>query len=199
MMGNGVCVDVTWDDPGEGGGYEHHGYFGLTDELIGRDHEWEPGDYPECTSLDNFYPKREGNIIVSDHSELIDAFEDICSDRKKTVDIYSISLDEDFVMYNIFKEWFDENNPTYKISSYSITYSGSTMTLNLTYFDSPSKGDVNGDSDVDMKDVTLVLKYLAEWEVEIDDTQSDVNGDGHIDMKDITLLLKYLAEWNVSI
>lgn len=38
-------------------------------------------------------------------------------------------------------------------------------------------------------------QYLAEWEVEIDQTAADVNGDGMINGIDSGLLLQYLAEW----
>lgn len=57
-------------------------------------------------------------------------------------------------------------------------------------------GDCNDDGDIDVKDATILLKYLAEWEdtgINID--AADCNNDGDVDVKDVTLLLKYLAEW----
>ena len=56
-------------------------------------------------------------------------------------------------------------------------------------------GDVNGDGMINGVDSGLLLQYLAEWEVEIDQTAADVNGDGMINGIDSGLLLQYLAEW----
>ena len=39
-------VDITWDDPGEGG-HENHAYFGLSDVTISIDHKLDAG-YPAC-------------------------------------------------------------------------------------------------------------------------------------------------------
>ena len=60
-------------------------------------------------------------------------------------------------------------------------------------------GDVNGDGKINGKDATLLMKYLAEWDVTIDKSTSDVNKDGKINGKDATLLMKYLAEWDVTL
>lgn len=58
-------------------------------------------------------------------------------------------------------------------------------------------GDINGDGDIDLKDVTVLLKYLAEWEdVTIDESVADVTADGTVDVKDVTHLLKYAADWD---
>lgn len=58
-------------------------------------------------------------------------------------------------------------------------------------------GDSNGDGAVDLSDVTLLLKHLASWEVEIDNKSADVNADGDVNLADATLLLKHLAGWDV--
>ena len=60
-------------------------------------------------------------------------------------------------------------------------------------------GDVNNDGEVDGKDSTRLLQYLAEWDVEIDSLAADCNGDGEVDGKDSTRLLQYLAEWDVTL
>ena len=54
-------------------------------------------------------------------------------------------------------------------------------------------GDVNGDNEIDMKDVLLLRKYLAKMDVTIVESLSDVNDDESIDMKDVLLLRKYIA------
>lgn len=56
-------------------------------------------------------------------------------------------------------------------------------------------GDVNGDGDVTIDDVTLIQKYLASM-VELDSEQlaaADVTGDNDISIDDVTAIQKYLA------
>ncbi len=54
-------------------------------------------------------------------------------------------------------------------------------------------GDANGDGDVNMKDVLLMRKYLAEMDVEYNAQNADVNSDGDVNMKDVLMLRKFLA------
>ena len=56
------------------------------------------------------------------------------------------------------------------------------------------KGDANGDGSVDMKDVLVMRKYIANLTDEIDLAAADVNGDGSVDMKDVLFVRKYIAK-----
>ena len=56
-----------------------------------------------------------------------------------------------------------------------------------------SGGDANNDGAVNMKDVLMLRKYLADMADDIDLDASDVNGDGVVNMKDVLMLRKYLA------
>jgi alpha-tubulin suppressor-like RCC1 family protein len=60
-------------------------------------------------------------------------------------------------------------------------------------------GDVNGDGRITAADVTMLLQYLAEWNLgdSINLANADVNGDGRITASDVTMLLQYLAEWDI--
>lgn len=53
-------------------------------------------------------------------------------------------------------------------------------------------GDVNNDDKVNMKDVTILQKYLNFYEVSVNPVSSDVDADGKITMKDVVLIQKYL-------
>ncbi len=63
-------------------------------------------------------------------------------------------------------------------------------------------GDANGDGVVDMKDLSRLRKYLADYDDEAGTSTveigvgADVNGDGVIDMKDLSRLRKYLADYD---
>lgn len=54
-------------------------------------------------------------------------------------------------------------------------------------------GDVNLDGLVNMKDVLLVRKYLADMPADLDLAAADMNGDGTVNMKDVLALRKQLA------
>lgn len=64
----------------------------------------------------------------------------------------------------------------------------------IEIFDS-TPGDVSGDKNVDLIDVAILTRYLADWDVEIDAFASDVNADGKVNLKDVTILRRYLAGW----
>ena len=61
------------------------------------------------------------------------------------------------------------------------------------------KGDVNGDGKINMKDYTLLQRYLNGWNAAIVRYNSEVTGDGKINMKDLTALQRYLNGWNVKL
>ena len=54
-------------------------------------------------------------------------------------------------------------------------------------------GDVNGDGEVNMKDVLVIRKSIAGQDVLIDQIAADVDGDGQINMKDVLLIRKFIA------
>ena len=56
------------------------------------------------------------------------------------------------------------------------------------------KGDVNGDSAADNKDVVALFRYVTnDSKGEINETAADVNNDGNIDNKDVVLLFRYVS------
>jgi hypothetical protein len=60
-------------------------------------------------------------------------------------------------------------------------------------------GDVNGDGEISLMDSALIRRYLAGWNVTIDEKAADVNGDGEISLMDSALIRRYLAGWNVTL
>jgi hypothetical protein len=103
-------------------------------------------------------------------------------------------------------------------ASYSGLQQGTSYTVTISGFNDPDDnvmaevtssfttegtsimyGDVNGDGRITAADVTMLLQYLAEWDLgdSINLANADVNGDGRITAADVTLLLQYLAEWDV--
>jgi len=65
--------------------------------------------------------------------------------------------------------------------------------MTLTVLDEYLAGDVNNDGVVDAKDVTALRRYLAGWDITVQDASADMSGDGVVDAKDVTLLRRQLA------
>ncbi|MGN0115482.1 MAG: cellulase family glycosylhydrolase [Acutalibacteraceae bacterium] len=60
-------------------------------------------------------------------------------------------------------------------------------------------GDANNDGNVNLLDLIVIRKYLAKWDVKIDEKAADCNADGKVNLLDLVLLRKYLAKWDVAI
>ena len=61
-------------------------------------------------------------------------------------------------------------------------------------------GDINGDGEVDIRDVTMAMQYVLNTRV-LSDAQveaADVNGDGVVDVKDIVLIMRLALRTIVS-
>lgn len=59
-------------------------------------------------------------------------------------------------------------------------------------------GNANRDGDINLSDVTAVLKKIAAWDVSIDTVAADVDANGTINLSDVTTMLKVIAGWNVK-
>lgn len=60
-------------------------------------------------------------------------------------------------------------------------------------------GDINSDGSIDIRDSALYRRYIAGWEIEINQAVADVNSDHTIDIKDSALIKRYLAGWGVNL
>ena len=60
-------------------------------------------------------------------------------------------------------------------------------------------GDINGDDEVNVKDLILLAQYYAGWDVDINIPAMDINGDGETNVKDLIRLAQYLAGWDIKL
>ncbi len=95
-------------------------------------------------------------------------------------------------------EWITEVDPTDTVVGIRIKICSVCNEVAIReYLNNP--GDPNRDGKKNVNDVTLMLKYIAKWDVELDEGAADVTGDGKINISDVTLLLKYIAKWDVEL
>jgi len=61
-------------------------------------------------------------------------------------------------------------------------------------------GDVNGDTKINLTDVSKLLQYVAKWNVEnFAEAAADVNADGKVNLSDAARMLQYIAKWEVTL
>ena len=60
-------------------------------------------------------------------------------------------------------------------------------------------GDVNGDGNVNNRDLGILQQYLNDYEVTIDLEAADVTHDGKVNNRDLGLLQQYLNDWDVTL
>lgn len=108
-----------------------------------------------------------------------------------------------------FGYYYDYDNPDHgKIDGFTIYgYEGSQAQkyaqdngFMFVAYEAPPQivtGDTNGDEKIDINDVTVIQRCMAEYAEVTDELKviADVNGDGKVDINDATHLQKYLAEF----
>ncbi len=114
-------IDCTWDDPL--GGDEFHGYFGLNDEMMKRDHNWDTTKYPAATSTVNVYYNRQGIRTVSSPDAFSDLMHALVAENTREAEIPYVGPDASFDIYAAFMEWCAANNWKYGClwKSFSVT------------------------------------------------------------------------------
>lgn len=85
---------------------------------------------------------------------------------------------------------------------YTLTMPAANVIVTANLITSPYHvGDVNRDLNINIKDVTMIQRYLAQL-ITLDDDQlalANTNGDYTITIKDVTLLQRYIANYNVEL
>lgn len=62
-------------------------------------------------------------------------------------------------------------------------------------------GDADGNSKINLGDVSLILKYIAKWEIAegtFNSVNADVDCNSKINLADVSMILKYIAKWDVT-
>ena len=57
-------------------------------------------------------------------------------------------------------------------------------------------GDANGDGVASLLDAALMRRFIAGWDVTLDEVAADLNGNGTVDLTDVVILRRSLAGWD---
>ena len=138
LNGQWCHVDCTWDDPGEGG-YENFTYFGMDDELMGRDHSWDVSEYPACTSKENYYLIRKGCNVFSNKAEMMMLLCELAEARTERIECYYLGTDPNFPIIDTFKEWYNTFGWKYGVWGYGGSYTDAMLVMTIRYGSTGSK------------------------------------------------------------
>ena len=94
-------------------------------------------------------------------------------------------------------EAYNATATTTTTSTTSTTSATSPTTATTSPIVVGTLGDANGDSDIDIRDVTTVQKYSSGETVTINLDNADVNKDGEVNIRDATLIQKFISK-NIS-
>lgn len=98
-------LDATWDDPvaDDGTNILRYSYFNITDEQLAKNHKWNKGSYPECTSTEfsfnnlNWVEKdNDGNKIevIKNNDELFRCIKNSLANKKPSVSVKILNYDK---------------------------------------------------------------------------------------------------------
>ena len=142
------------------------------------------------------------NVTVSVECGKVD-YSIILSGANFTTNLPTVAQHEDMLMfeikadqdYKVDKVTFNGVDITDASGYYSIVMPAKDVKIDVTTSLTVSLGDVNKDGRINVKDATLICKYLAGI-TKFDKTQqivADVNGDGVVSILDVTQIQKFCA------
>lgn len=112
-----------------------------------------------------------------------------------TVDnLVYVDQQTDTVVFNIYPSKL-EGNVTYHIYLSNSNGTGKREIATFRYYQAYKLGDVNGDTEVDIRDVVSILENIV-GNVKFTQTQTlsaDVNVDGDVDIRDVVTILEYIV------
>ena len=121
----------------------------------------------------------EGNIIKTididglKQNETKEVILEVDSDKQNQVITVEVGCNKDY----------------YKFNNTSAKYIPSLIMM----------GDIDGNGKVNLQDSALLRRYLAGWDVTIDENAADVDGNGKVNLQDSALIRRYLAGWDVEL
>ncbi|NMD38133.1 MAG: hypothetical protein GYA87_05560 [Christensenellaceae bacterium] len=164
-------VDCTWDDP-KGGGNEGYGYFGLSDDFMGRDHDWERQNYlfPKAKGTKYNYLIYNGFTQFNSEAELYEVLDTALKSQESPINLFYTGNEKYFDLSYTLESWLKSNYEKYLIKTYTFKPTGFSAVINAEF--KSAEGVLYFTSDEDLakvageamqrKEVTLKLVYSGD-------------------------------------
>lgn len=125
-------VDCTWDDHGVVAA-ETHLYFGMSDGAMGRDHQWDEGDYPAATSMANYYYIREGYLCFSTDEELDAILTEQASNQVHSFTLLYTGSDANVNAHSATLNWLRQYDWKYGVNQCTINIAHSSCDCDIFF------------------------------------------------------------------
>ncbi len=128
--GEWTYVDPTWNDPI--GGTEGYDYFGMTDTLLGRDHDWTYGNVnvpPKATTLEHNYLLKNGAKPFHNEEELYALLSEELTNQVPNISYTYHGDDKYFDVSYLIERWMKSNNRKFFVDTYQ--WGGSKFSGNM--------------------------------------------------------------------
>jgi len=76
---------------------------------------------------------------------------------------------------------------------------GSTVVMGDSFIPVIVSGDANEDGNINLGDVSTIMKKIARWDISINETASLVSGGAKLSLADVSTVLKFIAGWDVRL
>ncbi len=145
-------VDCTWDDP-KGGGNEGYGYFGLSDDFMGRDHDWERQNYlfPKANGTEYNYLLSQNYNTFDSEAKLYEVLDTALKAQESPIKIYYTGNEKYFDINYTLESWLKANYEKYLIKTY--TYKPASYSAEITAEYNSTEGVLFFTSDEDLAKV----------------------------------------------
>ena len=131
-----------------------------------------------------------GSVIWYTWQDNVNNFYKIDISDTLSADVKSVNYEHSYDNGTVVKEaTYDEEG----IIRYTCKYCGESYEKTIPK-KSYNVGDVNHDDVIDIRDATIIQKYVINIDVDIDLTLADFNSDGRVNVKDITLIQKHIVK-----
>ncbi len=134
LGGDWYHIDATWDDP-VGGGNEGYGYFGLSDKLMGRDHDWTYQNYvfPAADADEYNYLVRAGALQFSSAEEMDQVLSEAAANKVTPLEYIYLGDELYFDAMNEVGTWLKNNRSKFGIDTWTQHGSRFTGRTEVTY------------------------------------------------------------------
>ncbi len=144
------------------------------------------GTYASVSSgADTLSPKSSSKLVIDDESGYVSRIPlgSTVAELKEEFESGDISVSKDGAV----------------LADIDTVSSGCIVSSGESSYNCAVTGDLNGDSKLNLSDVSILLKHIAKWETAIHIPAIDANLDGKNNLADAARMLQYVAKWDVYV